>query len=82
MIPTVLGVLSILAGIALVAYRAAQHWSRPGERLRRPEPQAAKPGVSYWVLLLVGLGAILLAVGTSSTPPPTAVPQVNSPARP
>lgn len=71
MIPTLLGVASILAGIALVAYRAAQSWTRPGERLRKPGPDDGKPSVSYWVVLLVGLGAVLVAIGTTSAPPPS-----------
>ena len=69
MILTVLGIMSILAGIALVVYQAAQNWSRPGERLRKPAKGEAKPAVSYWVVLLVGVGAILVAIGTSGSPP-------------
>ena len=71
MILTILGILSVLAGIGLVVYQTGQNWSRPGERLRKPGPGEAKPRMSYWVVLLVGLGAILIAIGTSSAPPPS-----------
>ena len=70
MILTVLGAISILAGIGMVVYQAGQNWTRPGERLRKAAPGETRPAVSYWVVLLVGLGAILIAIGTSGAPPP------------
>jgi hypothetical protein len=68
MILAVLGVILIISGVLMVVRKTAETWA--ARRAGRLDETGAKPKVSHWAIVLVGLGALLLAIAGSGSPPP------------
>jgi hypothetical protein len=68
MILAVLGAILIIVGVAIVVRKTAETWlqRRAGHR----DETGEKPQISYLPILLIGLGALLVAISTSGSPPP------------
>ena len=66
MILTVLGVILIIAGVLIVVRKTAETWAE--RRAGRLNETGEKPRVSHWAIVLIGLGALLLAVSASVSP--------------
>ena len=68
MILAVLGAILIIAGVAIVVRTTAETWlQRPAGRL---DETGEKPKITYLAVVLIGLGALLVAIGTSGSPSP------------
>ena len=68
MILAVLGSILIIAGVGVVVRKTAETWLR--RRAGHRDETGEKPKVSYLPILLIGLGALLVAISTSGSPPP------------
>jgi hypothetical protein len=62
----VLGVILIISGILMVVRKTAETWAQ--RRAGRLDETGEKPKVSHWAMVLIGLGALLLAVSASVSP--------------
>jgi len=68
MILAVLGAILIIAGVAIVVRKTAETWLQ--RRAGRLDETGEKPKISYQAIVLVGLGALLVAISTSASPLP------------
>jgi hypothetical protein len=68
MILAVLGAILIIAGVAIVVRKTAETWLQ--RRAGRLDETSEKPKISYQAIVLVGLGALLVAIATSGSPLP------------
>jgi hypothetical protein len=68
MILAVLGAILIIAGVAIVVRKTAETWLQ--RRAGRLDETDEKPQISYLPIVLIGLGALLVAITTSGSPPP------------
>ncbi len=68
MILAISGVILIIAGAVMVVRKTAETWLQ--RRAGKLDETAEKPKVSHWAIVLVGLGALLLAISASGSPPP------------
>jgi|KBSSwiStaDraftv2_1062776.scaffolds.fasta_scaffold362390_2 hypothetical protein len=68
MILAVLGAILIIAGVAIVVRKTAETWLQ--RRAGRLDETGEKPKISYYAVVLIGLGALLVAIGTSGSPSP------------
>jgi hypothetical protein len=68
MILAVLGVIMIIAGAVLASRKTAETWLK--RRAGQLDETGEKPKVSYQAIVLIGLGALLLAIASSGSPPP------------
>jgi hypothetical protein len=68
MIPAVLGVILIIAGAVLVSRKTAETWLK--RRAGHRDETGEKGKISYLPILLIGLGALLVLIATSGSPPP------------
>jgi hypothetical protein len=68
MILAVLGAILIIAGVAIVVRKTAETWLQ--RRAGRLDEIGEKPQISYHAIVLIGLGALLVAISTSGSPPP------------
>jgi hypothetical protein len=66
MILAVLGAILIVSGIAMVVRKTAETWAQ--RRAGRPDETGKKPKISYPAIVLIGLGALLVAIATSGSP--------------
>jgi hypothetical protein len=66
MILAILGVILIISGVLIVVRKTAETWAE--RRAGRLDETGEKPKVSHWAIVLVGLGALLLAVSASGSP--------------
>jgi hypothetical protein len=68
MILAVLGAILIIAGVAMVVRKTAETWLQ--RRTGKLDETGEKPKISYQPIVLIGLGALLVAIGTSGSPSP------------
>jgi hypothetical protein len=68
MILAVVGAILIIAGVAIVVRKTAETWLQ--RRAGRVDETGEKPKISYPAIVLIGLGALLVAIGTSGSPSP------------
>jgi len=68
MIFAVLGAILIIAGVAIVVRKTAETWLQ--RRAGRLDETGEKPKISYYAVVLIGLRALLVAIGTSGSPSP------------
>ena len=68
MILAVVGAILIIAGVAIVVRKTAETWLQ--RRAGRLDETGEKPKISYHAVVLIGLGALLVAIGTSGSPSP------------
>ena len=68
MILSVLGAILIIAGVAIVVRKTAETWLQ--RRAGKLDETGEKPHISYPAIVLIGLGALLVEIGTSGSPPP------------
>ena len=68
MILAVLGAILIIAGVAIVVRKTAETWLQ--RRAGRLDETGEKPKISYYAVVLISLGALLVAIGTSGSPSP------------
>ena len=68
MILAVVGAILIVAGVAIVVRKTAETWLQ--RRAGHLDETGEKPKVSYLAIVLVGLGALLVAISTSGSPLP------------
>jgi hypothetical protein len=66
MILAILGIILIISGVLIVVRKTAETWAE--RRAGRLDKTREKPKVSHWAIVLVGLGALLLAVSASGSP--------------
>ena len=66
MIFTILGVILIISGVLVVVRKTAETWAE--RRAGRLNETGEKAKVSHWAIVLIGLGALLLAVSASVSP--------------
>jgi hypothetical protein len=66
MILAVLGAILIISGILVVVRKTAETWAE--RRAGRLDEAREKPKVSHWAMVLVGIGALLVAIGTFMSP--------------
>jgi hypothetical protein len=64
----VLGAILIIAGVAIVVRKTAETWLQ--RRAGRMDETGEKPKISYLPIILIGLGALLVAIATSGSPSP------------
>jgi hypothetical protein len=64
----VLGAILIIAGVAVVVRKTAETWLQ--RRAGRLDETGEKPKISYLPIVLIGLGALLVAIATSGPPSP------------
>jgi hypothetical protein len=67
MILAIAGAILIIAGVAMVVRKTAETWLE--RRAGKPRQTDEKGKISYLPILLVGLGALLVAIATSGSPP-------------
>ena len=68
MILAVLGAILIISGIVVVARKTAETWLQ--KRAGKLNETGEKPRISYLAIVLIGLGALLVAISTSGSPSP------------
>ncbi len=68
MILAVLGAILIISGIVVVARKTAETWLQ--KRAGKLHETGEKPKISYVAIVLIGLGALLVAISTSPSPSP------------
>ena len=68
MILAVVGAILIIAGVAIVVRKTAETWLQ--RRAGRLDETGEKQKISYLAVVLIGLGALLVAIGTSGSPSP------------
>jgi putative Mn2+ efflux pump MntP len=68
MILAVSGAILIIVGVIMVVRKTAETWLQ--RRAGQLDETAEKPKVSYPAIVLIGLGALLLAIASSGSPPP------------
>ena len=68
MILAVVGAILIIAGVAIVVRKTAETWLQ--RRAGRLDETGEKSKISYLAVVLIGLGALLVAIGTSGSPSP------------
>jgi hypothetical protein len=68
MILAVLGAILIIAGVGVVVRKTAETWLQ--RRAGKLDETAEKGKISYLPILLIGLGALLVLIATSGSPPP------------
>jgi hypothetical protein len=66
MILAVMGVILIICGVLVVVRKTAETWAE--RRAGRLPETGEKPKVSHWAIVLISLGALLLAVSASALP--------------
>jgi dipeptide/tripeptide permease len=66
MIPAVLGAVLMIAGVIMVARKTAETWLQ--RRAGKLDENGEKPKISYLAIVLIGLGALLVAISTSAAP--------------
>ena len=67
MILAALGAILIIAGAVLVTRKTAETWLQ--RRAGKLDKTGEKGRLSYLPILLVGLGALLVLIATSGSPP-------------
>jgi hypothetical protein len=67
MILVIPGVLLIVTGALMITRKTAETWLE--RRAGKPRETGEKGKLSYLPIVLVGLGALLLAIATSGSPP-------------
>jgi len=66
MILAVLGAVMITAGVVIVVRKTAETWLQ--RRAGKKDETGEKPKISYHAIVLIGLGALLIAIATSGAP--------------
>ena len=66
MILAVLGAILIISGIVMVVRKTAETWVQ--RRAGKLDETGEKPKISYQAIVLIGLGALLVAIATSGSP--------------
>ncbi|MGH6826304.1 hypothetical protein [Methyloceanibacter sp.] len=66
MILAVLGAILIVAGVAIVVRKTAETWMQ--RRAGKLDETGEKPKISYQAIVLIGVGALLIAISTSTSP--------------
>ena len=66
MILAVLGAILIVAGVVIVVRKTAETWLQ--RRAGKLDETVEKPKISYQAIVLIGLGALLVAISTSTSP--------------
>jgi len=65
MILTVVGIILIITGAFMITRKTAETWLQR----RAGKPKESQEKLSYKPILLIGLGALLLAIATSGSSP-------------
>jgi H+/Cl- antiporter ClcA len=68
MILAVVGAILIIAGVAIVVRKTAETWLQ--RRAGKLDETGEKPKIFYLAVVVIGLGALLVAIGTSRSPSP------------
>jgi hypothetical protein len=66
MILAVLGAILIVAGVVIVVRKTAETWMQ--RRAGKLDETGEKPQISYQAIVLIGVGALLIAISTSTSP--------------
>ncbi len=69
MILTVVGLALMLAGIVMIVIQAGRRWSWARGGAAKPEA-GDKAKISYAGAIMLAVGAVMVMIGTSGSPPP------------
>jgi hypothetical protein len=70
MILTVVGLALMLAGIVVVVIQVGRNWSWARGVAGRPAADQ-KAKISYTGAVMIAVGAVMVMIGTSGSPPPS-----------
>jgi hypothetical protein len=70
MMLTVVGTVLMLSGIAMVVIQTAQNWTHFRDFTLRPGPKSKNAKISYSGVVILGIGVVMVLIGTSGSPPP------------
>jgi hypothetical protein len=63
------GAVLIIIGVAMVIYQTGKIWPVSKRRAAKPEPEeGAKPSVPYSGVVVMGIGALMVAAAASMAP--------------
>jgi hypothetical protein len=63
------GAALIVIGIAMVLYQTGKIWPRTRRRAAKPDPnEGPKPGIPASGIIVVGIGALMIAAAASIAP--------------
>jgi formate hydrogenlyase subunit 3/multisubunit Na+/H+ antiporter MnhD subunit len=63
------GAALIVIGVAIVVYQTGKNWPKTRRRAAKPDPnEAPKPGLPASGIIVIAIGALMVAAAASITP--------------